>query len=61
MLVRLLLLKKLSPALFLLRLAGLIAFGLLFLAFVAECGYLLYRGLRHETSSRLIHAVERRR
>ena len=60
MLVRLLLLKKLSPALFRQRLAGLIAFGVLFLALVAECGYLLYRGLRYETSSRLIHAVERR-
>lgn len=61
MLLRLLLLRKLSPTLFRLRFAGVIALAVLFLAFVTECGYLLYQGLQHEVPSRLIHSTEHRR
>lgn len=46
MLLRLLLLKRLSPKLFALKLAGLVAVGILFLALVAQCGYLLWRQLQ---------------
>lgn len=45
MLVRLLLLKRLSPVLFWLKIAGLAAFIGLFLAFADECGYLILRQL----------------
>lgn len=55
MLVRLLLLRRLSPTLFRLKLAGLVAFGVLFLAFVAECGYLLYRQLQRPSMYPPIH------
>jgi len=41
--LRLLLLKRLSPRLFVLKLASLVAVGVLFLALVAQCGYLLWR------------------
>lgn len=48
MLVRLLLLKRLSPTLFRLRIAVMIFMGLLFLAFAGECLYLMLRSLaRH--------------
>lgn len=43
MLLKLLLLKRLSPTLFRLRLVWIIALGLLFLAFAAEVGYLMYK------------------
>jgi|GEM_PF-2963258 len=46
MLVRLLILRSLSPTLFRMKLASLVIFGILFLAFVAECGYMLYRQLQ---------------
>jgi hypothetical protein len=46
MLLRLLLLQRLSPRFFALKLAGLVAVGVLFLAFVAQCGYLLWRNLQ---------------
>ncbi len=61
MLVRLLLLRRLSPVLYRLKLAGLMAFVLLFLAFVAECGYLLCRQLNQPQPFRLIHSTENRR
>ncbi|MDX2181142.1 MAG: hypothetical protein SFV18_16225 [Bryobacteraceae bacterium] len=51
MLLRLLLLKRLSPRLFALKLAGLVAVGVLFLAFVAQCGYLLWRNLQRPSRS----------
>ncbi|MCE5306092.1 MAG: hypothetical protein LLG20_00465 [Acidobacteriales bacterium] len=55
MLVRLLLLRRLSPTLYRMKLAGLVAFGVLFLAFVAECGYLLYRELQRPSAYPPIH------
>jgi hypothetical protein len=56
MLLRLLLLRKLSPTLFRLKLAGLVAFAILFLAFVAECGYLLYHQLQRPSEYPSIHS-----
>jgi uncharacterized iron-regulated membrane protein len=56
MLLRLLLLRKLSPTLYRLKLAGLIAFAILFLAFVAECGYLLYHQLQRSSGYPPIHS-----
>lgn len=56
MLVQLLLLRRLSPALYRMKLAGLVAFGILFIAFVAECGYLLYRQLQPPAAYPPIHA-----
>lgn len=61
MLLRLLILKRLSPTLYRFRLAGLVAFGVLFLAFAAECGYLMYQHLMHPSPYRLIHTTEPRR
>lgn len=55
MLLRLLLLRRLSPTLYRLKLAGLIAFAALFLAFVAECGYLLYHQLQRPSAYPPIH------
>jgi hypothetical protein len=49
MLLRLLLLQRLSPRFFALKLAGLVAVGILFLAFVAQCGYLLWRNLQRSS------------
>ena len=56
MLLRLLLLRRLSPTLYKLKLAGLIAFAVLFLAFVAECGYLLYQQLQRPSAYPSIHS-----
>ena len=56
MLLHLLLLKRLSPTLYRLRLAGLVAFAILFLAFVAECGYLLYQQLQRPAAYPTIHS-----
>jgi hypothetical protein len=56
MLLRLLLLRRLSPALYRLKLAGLVAFVVLFLALVAECGYLLYRQLQQPSEYPPIHS-----
>lgn len=56
MLVKLLLLKRLSPTLFRLRLAWIIALGLLFLAFAAEVGYLMYKRLATLPSYPSIHS-----
>jgi hypothetical protein len=60
MLVRLLLLRRLSPALFWFKMTGIIAFVILFLAFAAECGYLLLRGLNRIPAHAPIHATEPR-
>lgn len=57
MLVRLLLLKRLSPALFWLKMAGIAAFVILFLAFAAECGYLLVRQLNRVPAHPPIHST----
>ena len=61
MLLRLLLLKRLSPTLYRFKLAGIIAFALLFLAFAAELGFLMYRSLAHLDQYPSIHSVEPRR
>jgi len=42
--------------LFRLKLAGLVAFAILFLAFVAECGYLLYHQLQRPSEYPSIHS-----
>ncbi len=55
MLLRLLLLKWLSPRLFALKLAGLVAVAILFLALVTQCGYLLWRHLNRPS-----RAIDRR-
>ena len=60
MLLQLLFLKRLSPTLFRLRLAGIVAFAVLFLAFAAECGYLMYQRLTHLDSYRPLHSTEPR-
>jgi hypothetical protein len=52
-----LLLRYLSPTLFRLKLAGLVVVGVLFLAFVAECGYLLYRQMQRGSTSPAIHTT----
>lgn len=61
MLLRLLLLKRLSPALYRFKLAGIVAFALLFLAFAAECGYLMYQKLTYLDRYQSIHSTEPRR
>ena len=61
MLLRLLLLKKLSPTLYRFKLAGVVAFALLFLAFAAECGYLMYQKLQHLDRYPPLHSTEPRR
>jgi hypothetical protein len=61
MLIRLLLLKRLSPALYRFKLAGIVAFALLFLAFAAECGYLMYQKLTYLDRYQSIHSTEPRR
>jgi len=60
MLVRLLLLRRLSPALFWLKMAGIIAFVILFLAFAAECGFLLLRGLNRIPAQQPAHSTQPR-
>jgi hypothetical protein len=60
MLVRLLLLRRLSPALFWFKLAGIIAFVILFLAFAAECGLLLLRGLNRVPANPPAHTTDPR-
>jgi len=59
MLLRLLLLKRLSPRLFALKLAGLIAMGVLFLGLIAQCGYLLWRNLQRPPRPSDRHIRER--
>jgi hypothetical protein len=61
MLLRMLLLKRLSQTLYRFMLAGIVAFVFLFLAFAAECGYLMYQELTHLDLYPSIHTVERRR
>jgi len=56
MLLRLLLLRRLSPAWYRLKLAGLVALAVLFLAFVTECGYLLYQQLQRPAAYPSIHS-----
>ena len=58
MLVRLLLLRWLSQALFR---AVLIIAGLLFLAFAGECVFLMFHSLAHPSRYRPIHSSEHRR
>lgn len=58
MLLRLLLLRRLSPTLYRFKLAGIVVFALLFLAFAAECGYLMYQKLTHLDRYRSIHSTE---
>jgi hypothetical protein len=60
MLVRLLLLRRLSPALFWFKMTGIIAFVILFLAFAAECGFLLLRGLNRVPARPPAHVTEPR-
>jgi hypothetical protein len=60
MLLRLLLLRKLSPALFWLKMTGIIAFVIVFLAFAAECGFLLLRGLHRLPAHAPIQTTEPR-
>lgn len=61
MLLQLLLLKRLSPTLYRFKLAGIVAFALLFLAFAAECGWLMYQSLAHMDLYPSIHRPEWRR
>jgi hypothetical protein len=58
MLLRLLLLRWLSPAVF--RLVLIFA-GLLFLAFAGECVYLMFHSLTHPSPYRPIHSSGHRR
>jgi hypothetical protein len=60
MLVRLLLLRRLSPALFWFKMTGIIVFVILFLAFAAECGFLLLRGLTRVPAHPPAHTTEPR-
>jgi hypothetical protein len=60
MLVRLLLLRRLSPALFWFKMTGIIAFVIVFLAFTAECGFLLLRGLNRVPAHPPAHTAEPR-
>lgn len=60
MLVRLLLLRRLSPALFWFKITGIIAFVIVFLAFAAECGFLLLRGLNRVPAHPPAHTTEPR-
>jgi len=53
MLVRLLLLRRLSPALFWFKMTGIIAFA-------AECGFLLLRGLNRVPAHPPAHTTEPR-
>ena len=61
MLLRLLLLKRLSPTLYRFKLAGIIVFGVIFLAFAVECGYLMYQKLAHIDRYPPLHSREPRR
>jgi hypothetical protein len=54
------LLRRLSPALFWLKMTGIIAFVILFLAFAAECGFLLLRGLNRIPAHAPVHSTEPR-
>ena len=58
MLVRLLLLRRLSPVLSWFKMTGIIAFVILFLAFAAECGFLLLRGLNRVPGQIPAHVTE---
>jgi hypothetical protein len=60
MLVRLLLLRRLSPALFWFKITGIIAFVIVFLALAAECGFLLLRGLNRVPAHPPAHTTEPR-
>lgn len=60
MVVRLLLLRRLSPVLFWFKMTGIIAFVILFLAFAAECGFLLFRGLNRVPTRAPLHETEPR-
>jgi hypothetical protein len=55
MILKLLLLKRLSPTFYRLRLAWIMALGLLFLVFAAEVGYLMYKRLTTLPSYPSIH------
>ncbi len=59
MLLKLLLLKRLSPTLYRLRLAWIVALVLLFLAFGAEIGYLMYKRLATLPAYPSIHSPQR--
>ena len=54
--LKLLLLKRLSPTFYRIRLAWIIALGLLFLGFAAEVGYLMYKRLATLPSYPSIHS-----
>lgn len=56
MLVRLLLLRRLSPPLFRFKMAGILLFGVLFLLFAMECGLLLLRGISRMPASSPVHS-----
>lgn len=60
MILKLLLLKRLSPTFYRLRLAWIVALVLLFLAFAAEVGYLMYKRLASLPSYPSIHAPTKR-
>jgi hypothetical protein len=55
MILKLLLLKRLSPTLYRLRMAWIVALGLLFLAFASEIGYLMFKRLATLPSYPSIH------
>lgn len=59
MLLKLLLLKRLSPTLYRLRLAWIVALVFLFLAFGAEIGYLMYKRLATLPAYPSIHSPQR--
>ncbi len=60
MILKLLLLKRLSPTFYRLRLAWIVALVLLFLGFAAEVGYLMYKRLAGLPSYPSIHSPARR-
>ena len=61
MLLRVLLLKRLSPTFYRFKLAGIVTFVFLFLAFAAEVGYLMYQRLAQLDRYPSIHSMEPRR
>lgn len=60
MILKLLLLKRLSPTFYRLRLAWIVALVLLFLAFAVQVGYLMYKRLASLPSYPSIHSPARR-
>ena len=56
MILKLLLLKRLSPTFYRLRLAWIVALALLFTAFAAEVGYLMFKRLATLPSYPSIHS-----